>query len=244
MGKLTYYYLDHQRQTNVFFVNEGGMLRNRSSASGADLPLNSRSTAYLDWDGDGDLDIAINNFQDAATMLRNNSQARGNHWIKVRLIGDPSRKTNRDAARQWRDAGEYMGELVGRELWAHELPESIGDGFDFSREVVVEHFAEGIADDFRSTLERNRSLRRGDFGRGFIATWNWTTATAELITRTVWLPIGAAGGIAYAATAPVVQILWRPTRSVVQATGGGIVWPFAVHGWNGTTGLMRSGSVP
>ena len=111
-GELVYYHLGHQRETNVFYLNDGGKLKNRSSASGADLQRNSRSTAYLDWDNDGDLDVAINNFHDPATMLRNNSEALENHWVKVRLIGKPSRGTNRDAigARMvaTNDAGLYL----------------------------------------------------------------------------------------------------------------------------------------
>ncbi|HSC15574.1 MAG TPA: VCBS repeat-containing protein, partial [Gammaproteobacteria bacterium] len=54
--------LDHRRETNVFFLNEDGKLKNASARSGIDIAQNSRSTAYLDYDGDGDLDIALNNF--------------------------------------------------------------------------------------------------------------------------------------------------------------------------------------
>jgi hypothetical protein len=53
-GRIEQYLLNHSRESNVFFVNEGGKLRNRSAQSGADFVGNSRSTAYLDFDGDGD----------------------------------------------------------------------------------------------------------------------------------------------------------------------------------------------
>lgn len=89
--------LSHDRESNVFLVNEGGELRNESLRSGADLVLNSRAAAYLDYDGDGDLDIAINNFHAPAVFLRNNAEKRGNHWVKVRLIGDVEKGCNRDA---------------------------------------------------------------------------------------------------------------------------------------------------
>ena len=88
---------DYNRESNVFYVNEGGALRNRSAESGADLLINSRSAAYLDFDGDGDLDIALNNFQAPAVFLRNNAEKRGNHWIKLKLIGDPDQGCTRDA---------------------------------------------------------------------------------------------------------------------------------------------------
>ena len=84
-------------EPNVFFVNEDGRLKNRSGASGADFKGNSRSTAYLDFDGDGDLDIAVNNFHGRAVLLRNNAETRGNNWVGVTLIGDPARGVNRDA---------------------------------------------------------------------------------------------------------------------------------------------------
>jgi len=89
--------LDHRRESNVFFLNEGGKLKNASQRSGADFAANSRSTAYLDYDDDGDLDIAVNNFHTPATILRNDADKRGRGWLKVRLVGDPSRPSPADA---------------------------------------------------------------------------------------------------------------------------------------------------
>ena len=71
------YLLDHRRESNVFFLNEDGKLKNVSPRSGADFAANSRSTAYLDFDEDGDLDIAVNNFHSPATFLRNDADKRG-----------------------------------------------------------------------------------------------------------------------------------------------------------------------
>jgi hypothetical protein len=89
--------LDHRRESNVFFLNESGKLKNASARSGADFATNSRSTAYLDYDDDGDLDIAVNNFHAPATFLRNDADKRGSGWLKVRLVGDPARPSNADA---------------------------------------------------------------------------------------------------------------------------------------------------
>ena len=58
---------------------------------------NSRSAAYVDYDLDGDLDIAINNFHGEAVFLHNDADQWGNNWMKIRLIGDPARGSNRDA---------------------------------------------------------------------------------------------------------------------------------------------------
>ena len=68
-GETTFYAMQNDRESNVFYVNQDGKLKNLSLRSGADFAGNSRSTAYLDFDGDGDLDIAVNNFQSPATML-------------------------------------------------------------------------------------------------------------------------------------------------------------------------------
>jgi len=92
-----WHHLNHDRESNVFYVNQGGMLRNRSSESGADFFGNSRSAVYLDWDLDGDLDIAVNNFHAPVTMLENTLDAPDRHWLKIRLVGDPEAGSNRDA---------------------------------------------------------------------------------------------------------------------------------------------------
>lgn len=85
------------KESNVFFVNEGGKLQNRSQQSGADLLGNSRSAAYLDLDNDGDLDIVLNNYHDHATLYRNNTQRHQRNWLKVRLVGNSQKGINRDA---------------------------------------------------------------------------------------------------------------------------------------------------
>ena len=85
------------RETNVFFINQGGRLNNVSRDSGLDLRGNSRSAAYLDFDGDGDLDIVMNNYHEAARVYRNDGAPASNGWLRVKLFGDPARGVNRDA---------------------------------------------------------------------------------------------------------------------------------------------------
>lgn len=96
-GKRVYRYFSNGSETNVFYENVGGKLRNRSAASGADFAGNSRGTAYVDWDDDGDVDIAVSNFHGAARLLRNDTRPGVYNWLKVKLIGDPTQGTSRDA---------------------------------------------------------------------------------------------------------------------------------------------------
>jgi len=56
-------------------------------------PMVGRGAAYADIDGDGDLDILITQNGRGAVLLRNDQEL-GNHWLRVRLIGNSS---NRDA---------------------------------------------------------------------------------------------------------------------------------------------------
>ncbi len=56
----------------------------------------SRGMAKGDLDGDGKVDVLMNNFNGAPTVLRNVTESK-NHWLSLKLIGDPKQKTPRDA---------------------------------------------------------------------------------------------------------------------------------------------------
>jgi enediyne biosynthesis protein E4 len=59
-------------------------------------PLVARGAAYGDYDGDGDLDIAINNNNGPAVLYRNDGGNR-NHWLQVKLSGTKSNRDGMDA---------------------------------------------------------------------------------------------------------------------------------------------------
>ena len=61
------------------------------------VPRPTRGSAVADFDNDGDLDILLNNIGDAPTLLRNDGGNKTQHWLKLKLIGDPALKTPRDA---------------------------------------------------------------------------------------------------------------------------------------------------
>lgn len=83
-------------ERNVLFVNSGGRL-NVLENSGADLQGNSRTFALLDIEGDGDLDIVVSGFQEKTVVLKNTAEKLGHHWLAIRLVGDPQKRTTRDA---------------------------------------------------------------------------------------------------------------------------------------------------
>jgi hypothetical protein len=56
----------------------------------------SRGLAIGDLDGDGRLDLVINNIDSRPSILRNVAAPAG-HWLNLRLVGDPLKKTPRDA---------------------------------------------------------------------------------------------------------------------------------------------------
>ena len=143
-GKKEMTFAVSDREPNVFFVNEGGRLANRSAVSGADFSDNSRSAAYLDADADGDLDIVVNNFNARAVFLANSSDGLKNRWLKLRLIGDPARKTNRDAIgarivvttpkgnRIWREVQSATGYLS-----QHPKEQHVGLGSEATADVTI-----------------------------------------------------------------------------------------------------------
>ena len=64
--------------------------------SGLAIAVPGRGLAVGDLDGDGLLDVVINNIDSAPTVLRNVSKATG-HWVELRLVGEPAKKSPRDA---------------------------------------------------------------------------------------------------------------------------------------------------
>jgi enediyne biosynthesis protein E4 len=64
--------------------------------SGLALAIPARGLAIGDLDGDGRLDAVINNIDSPPTLLRNVTPDAG-HWLTLKLIGDPAKKSPRDA---------------------------------------------------------------------------------------------------------------------------------------------------
>ncbi len=126
---------DWNMEPNVFYVNDGGVLRNQSDKSGANFSGNSRSAVYLDLEGDGDLDIVINNFHGSATVFRNETSPA--NWMKVKLEGNAAKGSNPDAIGARIVATCSDGKTIWREVHG-------GSGY-LSMESKTQHFGLGDA---------------------------------------------------------------------------------------------------
>jgi hypothetical protein len=132
-----------QKEAPVFFVNRDGKLVEESEKSGANPLGNSRSVAQFDMDGDGDLDMVVNNFNMPAIVYRNNAP-HTNHWIKIRLTGDPAKGVTRDAIGAqifvntahekglWREVFSTIGYLTSNPKEQH-----LGLGHDTKADVTI-----------------------------------------------------------------------------------------------------------
>jgi len=81
---------DGYAQQPLFFLNRGnGQFENLREEAGPALAARhtARGLAVGDFDGDGDLDVAINSNHSRATIWRNESPRADRHWLMVKTVG-------------------------------------------------------------------------------------------------------------------------------------------------------------
>jgi len=85
-------------QPLLFHNLKNGKFERIGAAPGSGLATawTGRGLAIGDLDNDGRLDLVINNLDGKPAVLRNVSSQTG-HWLNLHLIGDPEKKTPRDA---------------------------------------------------------------------------------------------------------------------------------------------------
>lgn len=73
---------------NYFFHNNGSLQFDNYSSTWTDAPASfSNGAAYVDLDNDGDLDLVVNNVQDEAFILKNNSNENPeHHFLRLRFF--------------------------------------------------------------------------------------------------------------------------------------------------------------
>ncbi len=92
------------RQTNLLILNDGSRrlrLRDVSRDAGPGLAVRkpSRASATIDFDNDGDLDIATTELNESPCLLRFDLDPKHkHHWVAIRLKGDPKAQIPLDPA--------------------------------------------------------------------------------------------------------------------------------------------------
>ena len=124
-------------QQPLLFHNLSGKFERVGAKAGSPLAFawTSRGLATGDLDGDGRTDLVINNLDSKPTILRNVTTT-SSHWLDVRLVGDVSKKSPRDAI------GSIVYLTTGKILQRRDVIS--GGGYCSQNEMTL-HFGLGAA---------------------------------------------------------------------------------------------------
>lgn len=125
------YPINNGREPNWLFRRTAEM-RFEPEPSAAAMPgINSRAVTLLDFDRDGDLDLAVSAFHAEPRLFRNDAPPAGNGWLTVELVGVPARGSNRDAIGAQLIATGEDGLYVWRSVTG-------GDGYLSQQSLAIE----------------------------------------------------------------------------------------------------------
>ncbi len=126
----------HANQNNVCFLSQGRYYYDVSGKCELAYKGNSRGSAWFDLDNDGDLDVAINDY-DGPGRIFENAQDAGNQWIRFQLVGT---RSNHDAigARveiQFGDGQKSFSQVVSGKGFLSQNPMILHFGLGKTKEV-------------------------------------------------------------------------------------------------------------
>jgi hypothetical protein len=138
---------------------EMGQLTRPSEMWGA---LGSRSSAIVDLDDDGDLDIFTNEFNDGPMILVSNlEEQRPIRWIKVKLVGGRSNRDGLGAKVVVRAAGSVFTKVYdGQSGYLSQSQYPLYFGLDEATQVeeIVVSWPSGVRQTVAGPLETNRLI--------------------------------------------------------------------------------------